>query len=149
MDRRPWKTIAGIVVSTGVLVLGWDQVPASAGDSPGTARALSVVLPGAGHLYAGEGVTGVEILSVFAGSLATAVAVNPGTWEEKDTSGPFSDLSGGTSTTTKLLFWGSAVVAAGSWLYAVVDAPKAVGRQLAIVPVVEPGLVRLALSITF
>ena len=105
--------------------------PVLAGNSPGTARALSILLPGAGHLYAGETVTGLELLAAFASTATLAIATNPGTWESKDENSDFPELSEGTPTTTKLIFWGSAAAAAVTWIYAVVDAPKAIERRLA------------------
>ena len=40
--------------------------------SPGTATALSVILPGVGHIYAGESNTGMYMMGAFAGAMGVA-----------------------------------------------------------------------------
>lgn len=136
-----------IVVGFGLCAAA--EGPAFAGDSPGTARVLSVLLPGAGHMYAGEGMTGLGLLATYASTLSLAIATNPGTWAKADSADFFTDISEETPTSTKLIFWGSAAATAAVWLYGVIDAPKAVRRQLALVPTMSPNGVQLAARITF
>jgi hypothetical protein len=142
MTRSSVSKVAAVAVLIVVGATLTFPIPAVAGDSPGTARILSVFLPGAGHIYAGEGVKGVEMLGFYAGALTLALATNPGTWEEKDEDSLF-DIAEPTPTSTKVIFWTSAAAAGITWLYGVIDAPKAVKRRLALVPTVEldgPGL---------
>lgn len=73
--------------------------------STGTATALSVILPGAGHMYAGENNTGLAMMSIYAGSMGLVIAYGPWTWEEEKKSKLFPELAEGTgtSTTTKII----------------------------------------------
>jgi hypothetical protein len=124
---------------------------ASADPSPGAARLYSALLPGAGHMYAGESSKGLTLMSLYVGSLALAIGTGPWTWEDEEEGDPFfSDLAEGTgtSTTTKVIFAASAATAGITWLYAVIDAPKAV-RRYGLAPEWRHGEPRLALTATF
>ena len=94
--------------------------------SPTTAGILSAVLPGAGQLYNGEGTKGYYFMAIYASALALAIVTNPSTWEdapEDPTGGFFDDLNpGGTASSTKLIFYGSAGAAAVTLLWSVLDA---------------------------
>ena len=114
--------------------------------SPGTAQALSFILPGSGHMYAGEDNTGLAILGVWGASLGLTFAYGPWTWEKEqsDPTGYFSDLAEGTGTPTsiKLIWYASAAVTVGSWIYAIADGGAAAKRynkrmNLSIAPRIE------------
>jgi hypothetical protein len=102
--------------------------------SPGKARLYSMVLPGAGHLYAGDGGTGAVVMSLYLSSVVVAAATGPWGWHgEPEGPANLSELSEGTSPVTKFIFIGAAVTAMTTWIYAVVDAPK-VARNLVVAP---------------
>lgn len=125
--------------------------PALSDSSPGAAVLYSALLPGTGHMYAGESSKGLFLMSLYLGSAALAIGTGPWTWEDEESGDPFfSDLAEGTgtSTTTKVIFGVSAATAGITWLYAVIDAPKAVQRY-GLVPEWRNGEPRLALTTTF
>jgi hypothetical protein len=95
--------------------------------SPLVAGGLSVVLPGAGHIYTGQPSKGLTLLGIYAGAVGLAVATGPWTWEDAST-GDFAEFNTGTPTTTKLIFYGAAVAAGGTLLYAVIDAVGSANR---------------------
>ncbi len=136
---RGRRITIGTAVLAFLLALAALAPHSAAAKSAMTARLLSVPLPGAGHVYAGELSKGLEILGVWAGAASLAYVTRPGTWESKST-GEFSDLSTGTPTSTKLIFAGSAGVMAIAWLYAITDAPHGL-KQVSLTPVpLEKGL---------
>lgn len=124
--------------------------------SSGTATALSVFLPGAGHIYAGESNTGMSMMGAYAGAMALVISYGPWTWEEEEKGDPyFNDLAEGTgtATSTKIIWYASAAVAAVTWIYAVVDAGPAVKRynkrmNLSIVPSYKRDNMSLSLMAT-
>jgi len=123
---------------------GFSQLKAK---SPGTATVLSVLLPGAGHIYADESDKGWILMGAYTGAMGLVIAYGPWTWEEEEKGDPFfSDLAEGTGTptSTKVIWYASAAVAAATWIYAVVDAGPAVKRynerfNLSITPSLKNG----------
>lgn len=98
--------------------------------SPGTATVLSVVLPGAGHIYAGESDIGFALMGIYTGAMGFVIAYGPWTWEEDVESELFPELAEdtGTSGTIKAIWYATAGIAAVTLIYAVVDAGPAVKR---------------------
>ncbi len=142
MKRVPWLVVALAVV------LGAAPARVLAEPSAGAVRLYSAVLPGLGHIAAGDATKGLTLMTLYAGSLSLAFATGPWTWEEAS-SGPFAELNEGTPTSTKLIFGGAAAVAVGTWIYAVVDAPNALGRRVALRPTWTPEGPALALQAWF
>jgi TM2 domain-containing membrane protein YozV len=96
--------------------------------SPATAALMSTALPGLGQFYTKQPKKGLLLMSTYAGCMGLVIAYGPWTWEEEKKGDPFfSDLAEGTGTsgTTKAIWYGSAVVAGGVLIYAVIDAAKA------------------------
>ena len=116
--------------------------------SPGAVRLYSALLPGLGHIAAGDATKGLTLMTLYAGSLSLAIATGPWTWEEAST-GLFADLNEGTPTSTKLIFGGAAAVAAATWIYSVVDAPNALGKRVALRPAWTTEGPALALQMRF
>ncbi|MBI4449661.1 hypothetical protein HY634_01250 [Candidatus Uhrbacteria bacterium] len=144
--------LASTVLAASVTVVHPAPARAEEGGKSGTTAALvSLVLPGAGHLYAGDSGMGWTLLSVYTGTAALAWATNPSRWEEDVSDDEFfGELAEGTPMSTKLIFWGSAATAAATLVYAVVDAPKAIdrveGRRVTLAPTVEPDGAGLVLA---
>ena len=125
------KSFVFIIIFTSLLLISSNSFAQLKAKSTGTATALSIILPGAGHMYAGENNTGLTMMGIYAGSIGLVIAYGPWTWEEEKEGDPFfSDLAEGTSTSTstKVIWYASAVVAAVTWIYAVADAGPAVKR---------------------
>jgi hypothetical protein len=95
---------------------------ASAGSkSPAVAGLMSVILPGAGHLYTQQTTKGLTLMGTYAGAAALVFAYGPWTWE-KPSSGDFAEFNTGTSTTTKIIWYGAVATAGGVLIYSVIDA---------------------------
>jgi hypothetical protein len=97
------------------------QSGSSAGDSlgrspawcnPRLAGTLSVFMPGAGQMYAGETVKGAVLTSMFVGGVVAVATANIGLTHD-------SIRPGG---------WAAVIVVASSYLYALIDAPFAAAR---------------------
>jgi len=105
--------------------------------SPAAAGLLSSVLPGAGQLYTHQQQKGWVLLGTYAAAAGLTFAYGPWTWEKPST-GEFADLNSGTSSTTKIIWYGSAAVAGGVLIYAVADAVGAARKlnsgQFSLVP---------------
>jgi hypothetical protein len=80
--------------------------------NPRLAGAISVFLPGAGQMYAGETVKGAILSSAFVGGVVGVATANIGRTHD-------SIRPGG---------WAAVIVVASSYLYALVDAPFAAAR---------------------
>ena len=88
--------------------------------SPGTAQAISFVVPGGGHLYAGETVKGTVLLGGAVAGLAVAATALPKLAE---------DVPDRSYYTRHGTTFGLGLGAAGLlWLYGVVDSPGAARR---------------------
>lgn len=140
------KIIAVIVVISVVLAVTSKSFAQVKAKSPGTATALSVILPGSGHLYAAEDNTGLTLLGLWGAGLGLTIAYGPWTWEEEETdpTGYFSDLAEGTGTSasTKIIWYASAAVTLGAWIYAISDGDDAAKRyntrmNLSLLPRIE------------
>lgn len=147
------RSIRNVVLILSLAVFGCLLLSqaALAGTSPGTAMVLSAILPGAGHMYAGETDAGWTLLGLYAGSMTLAVLYAP-PWESEQPPDPYGmglEEGTGTPSISKLLFVGSAAVAGITWIYAMVDAPKAVRRSVALVPLIDKDRVGLAVSVSF
>jgi hypothetical protein len=105
--------------------------------SPAVAGLMSFVLPGTGQFYTHQQQKGYVLLGTYAGAMGLVFAYGPWTWEKASTSG-FSDLNPGTSSTTKMIWYGSVAVAGGVLVYAVADAIGAARKlnsgQISFVP---------------
>jgi len=118
--------------------------------SPVLAGVMSGVLPGAGQFYTGHPMKGLTMGTLYVGSMGLVIAYGPWTWEDKQ-SGFFGDLSEGTSSTTKAIWYGSVAVAGGTWLWSVIDAPIAAGKynqeNFSVYPVFRKGYVGVNLNL--
>ena len=149
--------IFAIFASCCVLFLCTASVSYSQTKSSGLATAMSVILPGTGHLYTNETSKGATLLGTYAGTMTLVIVYGPWTWEDEIQGDPFfSDLAEGTgtATSTKIIWYASAAVAAGTWLYAILDAAPSAKRwnkQFAVVPIFDPNNkgMRLAASLKF
>ncbi len=142
MKSVPWLVVA--------LALALGALPARvlAESSSGTIRLYSALLPGLGHVVAGDASKGLTLMSIYAGSLTLALATGPWTWEKASTDPFFGDLAEGTPTSTKLIFGGAAAVTVGTWIYAITDAPHAL-RRVTLGPQWTPEGPALALHTRF
>ena len=148
------KLFISVIVFTLLILVSSNSFAQLKAKSPGTATALSVFLPGAGHMYAGDPI-GIKMLGVYAGAMGLVIAYGPWNWEEEKKSELFPELAEGTgtSTTTKLIWYASAGVAAVTWLYAVLDSGPAVKRynkrmNLSILPSYQKDNMSLSLMAT-
>ena len=92
---------------------------------PQIATAWSYVLPGAGHMYAGEGGKGFLVMAASVGGLAAGTIMTLNSNEDCEVGYDYDFESCGESWTP---FWiGSAAYAAG-WIYSIVDSGKAAQR---------------------
>jgi len=118
--------------------------------SPAAAGLMSFVLPGAGQLYTHQQQKGLTLLGTYAGAMGLVFAYGPWTWEKAST-GQFADLNPGTPSTTKIIWYGSAAVAGGVLIYAVVDAVGAAKKlnsgALSLVPYSTGGTRGLRMSL--
>jgi TM2 domain-containing membrane protein YozV len=121
--------------------------------SPGGAALMSFVLPGLGQFYTKQPGKGLLLMGTYAGCMGLVIAYGPWTWEEEKKGDPFfSDLAEGTATsgTTKAIWYGSAAVAGGVLIYAVIDAAKAARKynekQFGILPYFKGDAVGVQLS---
>ena len=123
---------------------------AQAEKSPVLAGVMSGVLPGAGQFYTGHPMKGLTMGTLYLGTMGLVVAYGPWTWEEKKT-GFFGDLSEGTSSTTKAIWYGSVAVAGCTWLWSVIDAPIAAGKynreNFSVYPVFKKGYAGINLNL--
>jgi hypothetical protein len=118
--------------------------------SPAAAGLMSFVLPGTGQFYTHQQQKGLVLLGTYAGAMGLVFAYGPWTWEKAST-GEFADLNPGTSSTTKMIWYGSAAVAGGVLIYAVVDAVGAAKKlnsgQISLVPYSTGGTRGLRMSL--
>ena len=93
---------------------------------PKTAVAWSYLLPGAGHMYAGEGGKGFMLMAASVGGLTagTIMTLNSGD-EDADVGYDYDFSKGETNMTPSYI--GLAVYAVG-WVYSIVDSGKAAER---------------------
>jgi len=108
--------------------------------SPTTATLLSAVLPGAGQFYAHDDQKAGLFMGVYVGSLSLALAYGPQAFEKVKHEGEeFADLEDtGSKNTLKTIVYGCYVVAAGTWLWSVLDAPVTARRYNANIVQVHP-----------
>ncbi len=102
---------------------------------PGTARQRAYLFPGGGHFYTGETLRGAALLGVAAGSLIAGALLSssggsceptaPGDGCEYDPN--THEYRSGSSNRTPLYV--GAAVAAGSWIYGIVDARNSAARM--------------------
>jgi hypothetical protein len=93
----------------------------SAPKSPMTARLLAIV-PGAGHMYAGETESAIAVAALMSGILMAGVLVSAMSCLPEPHSDPPSDCD----RTRPLRI--SGIVAGGLWLYSIFDAGRAAQR---------------------
>ena len=93
---------------------------------PKAALSWGYLLPGAGHIYAGEAGKGWMLMlgSLGAATAGTIITLNSGD-EDAEVGDDYDFSKGETDWTPSYIGWG--VFAAG-WIYSVVDAPKAAER---------------------
>ena len=93
---------------------------------PKAAVAWSYLLPGAGHMYAGEGGKGFMLMAGSVGSLAVGTIMTLNSGDEDAEVGYDYDFSkGGTDWTPSYIGLGVYTI---GWIYSVVDAGKAAQR---------------------
>jgi hypothetical protein len=147
------KRVVTIIVML-ALVATLSNVSFAQHKSPAGAAIMSAILPGAGQFYTHQSGKGWLMAGTYLGAMGLVVAYGPSTWEEKKT-GEFGDLTTGTSGTTKAIWYGSAALAGGVWLWSVIDAPRAAKRinegRVSIAPFYSDGVygVRLSLKTGF
>ncbi|CAN5849073.1 hypothetical protein BH23GEM7_BH23GEM7_08260 [soil metagenome] len=103
--------------------------------SPGTATCRACLFPGGGHFYTGENTRGAALLGVAAGSLIAGALLSssggsceptaPGDGCEYDPN--THEYRSGSSNRTPLYV--GAAVAAGSWIYGILDARNSATRM--------------------
>jgi hypothetical protein len=103
---------------------------ASGKKSETTAVVLSVLLPGAGHIYTNETATGLLFMGVYTSAVAIAFAVGPQAFEkDQPSSGQFDDLADNSSkNTNKGIVYGCIAVAAGTMIWSAFDAAASARR---------------------
>ncbi|MCI0612224.1 hypothetical protein L0244_04470 [bacterium] len=144
-----------IVTVLCVIIIGTAPVSFGQTKSPALATTMSIILPGVGHLYTNETGKGAALLGLYAGAMTFVVIYGPWTWEDEIQGDPFfSDLAEGTGTsgTIKAIWYGSAAVAAGTWLYAVLDAGPSAKRwnaHFTLLPVIDKDNVGIKLATSF
>jgi len=144
-----------IVSILGVIIIGMASNSFSQKKSLALATTMSIVLPGLGHLYTNETGKGAALLGTYAGAMTFVIIYGPWTWEDEIQGDPFfSDLAEGTGTsgTIKAIWYGSAAIAAGTWLYAVLDAGPSAKRwntHFALLPVIDKNNVGVKLATSF
>ena len=130
--------------------------PSAEMKNPGKARTYSVLLPGAGHLYAGEKTKGAALAVVSAGALITGILTSDLVGYETPC-GVGDCLAPGAHDFSARNAIIGAGVAGAVWLYAFVDAPRAAARtnrrnamaEVRVIggPMVVDGSIRPALSV--
>jgi TM2 domain-containing membrane protein YozV len=89
------------------------EMPAPPGQKdPRLAGALSVFVPGLGHLYAGETLKGTVLSGIFVGSIVAVIGADIGQ----------------TNASITPAAWGAITLLGGVYLYALIDAPFAADR---------------------
>ena len=141
MKRRIFVLVLGMI-----LMLNSGQVFAQQKTvgykDPKTATSWGYLLPGAGHLYAGEGGKGLLLMVGSVGALAAGTIMTINSGDEDAEVGYDYDFSKGATDWTPS-YIGLGVYAVG-WIYSVVDAGKAAERTnrkrgLSVLPVrLEP-----------
>jgi hypothetical protein len=135
------------------LVVSLSNVSFAQKKSPAAAALMSAVLPGAGQFYTQQSGKGWLMAGTYLGAMSMVVAYGPWTWEKKQTGGGefFEDLDTGTSGTTKAIWYGSATLAGGGWLWSVIDAPHQAKKlnegQASIMPFYSDGICGVKLSL--
>lgn len=121
--NRRWRAVV-VAVCLFLVVPGAAQVrqdsagtfrdtPASSGQKdPRLAGALSVFLPGLGHMYAGETLKGSVLSGIFVGSIVAVIGADIGQ----------------TNASITPAAWGAITLLGGVYLYALIDAPFAAHR---------------------
>ena len=136
------KSFIITVLLAGILLATSAREARAEHKSPATAGLLSFVLPGTGQFYTHQPQKGWVMLGTYGAALGFVVAYGPWTWE-KASSGEFADLNSGTSSTTKMIWYGSAAVAGGVLVYSVVDAIGAAKKlnsgKISLVPYTAGG----------
>jgi TM2 domain-containing membrane protein YozV len=115
-----WRAFAGMLLLAPLLLGGSARsqsgdlsLVAAGGKNPEIAGTLSVLLPGLGHIYAGEPVKGAVLTGLFGAAIGAAVAVDIG-----DTPGSIKPAG-----------WLSVIAIGGVYAYALIDAPFAAQRE--------------------
>ena len=93
---------------------------------PKAAVAWGYLLPGAGHIYAGESVKGLLVMATSVGALVVGTIVTLNSGDDNAEIGFDYDFSVGETNWTPS-YIGAGVYALG-WIYSVVDAGKAAER---------------------
>jgi TM2 domain-containing membrane protein YozV len=136
------KSLIVTLVFTAVIVSASTPKASAQHKSPAAAGLMSLVLPGTGQFYTHQQPKGWVLLGTYGAALGLVVAYGPWTWE-KASSGEFADLNPGTSSTTKMIWYGSAAVAGGVLIYSVADAIGAANKlnsgKLSLVPYTTGG----------
>lgn len=89
------------------------EIPASSDrKDPRLAGALSVFVPGLGHMYAGETLKGAVLSGIFVGSIVAVIGADIGQ----------------TNASITPAAWGAITLLGGVYLYALIDAPFAAHR---------------------
>ena len=124
--RRSIVLVMGLaVLASSGQVLAQKQKPAGYKD-PKAALSWGYLLPGAGHIYAGEAGKGWMLMlgSVGAATAGTIISLNSGD-EDAEVGYDYDFSKGETDWVPSYIGWGVFAVA---WIYSVVDAPKAAER---------------------
>lgn len=118
--------ITTVTVTIVVLLMLTASAPIHAQEkSPGAAALMSVALPGSGHFYTHQPQKGLLLTGTYLGSLGMVIAYGPWTWEEEKSKDDFfGDLDTGTSSTTKIIWYGSAALGGAVLIYSAIDAAK-------------------------
>lgn len=118
--------------------------------SPAVAGLMSFVLPGTGQFYTHQPQKGYVLLGAYVGAMSLVIAYSPSTWEKAST-GEFAEFNPGTSSTTKMIWYGSAAVAGGALIYSVMDAMGAAKKinsgQISLAPYLTGGSSGLRFSL--
>ena len=123
------KIIISIVVTIMVLVSSIQAQERTGAKSPkdeGTGTILAVLIAGGGHFYAEETGTGLTLLLVGGGSYLGGILLGSAIPKKTDIGSGIYRVTVEEYNWT--FFWLGAAVYAGTWIYGIVDAPKAVRR---------------------
>ena len=121
MRNRPVIVMA--LLTTTCTIAGAQPTPPPE-RSPATAALLGAVVPGSGHLYAGEKLRAAGFFLAAVGNLGAAVYFN-----NHDACDLFSCDEAGVADARHLAVALYAVAGAATWIGSFVDAPRAVRRE--------------------
>ena len=126
MKARPiYAVTLALLMLTGSGQL-WAMDKTEARKDPKTAMSWGYLLPGAGHIYAGEAGKGWLLMATSVGALTAGAIITLNSGDEDAEVGYDYDFSKGQTNWTPS-YIGLGVFSIG-WLYSVVDAPKAAER---------------------